>query len=231
MIEYLEWDSHFFNKRIGRCIISSLQKADFISIIEQKENSQLDIVYLFVQKINRDAEKELIRHQAYPVDNRVYYVKKNFCSDEDVSSQIELYSDSPSAELLELAYLSGHQSRFKKDSRLNESFKELYKQWIIKSISGEMADAVFVAKNQHSIEGFVTIQKNGFNGQIGLIGVLPEAQGKGLGSKLIKKTEIWCLQNGIDTCTVITQMENTGACKLYEKNGYSITQVETIYHI
>jgi dTDP-4-amino-4,6-dideoxy-D-galactose acyltransferase len=133
--------------------------------------------------------------------------------------------------LLNLALLSGHKSRFKKDNHLNHKFESLYKLWIKKSLSGEMADAVFVAQSNDIIQGFVTVKKKNNHGQIGLIAVAPEAQGKGFGSKLLQAAEYWYVQNNIKKCTVVTQLDNIGACKLYERIGYRKEKTELVFHI
>jgi dTDP-4-amino-4,6-dideoxy-D-galactose acyltransferase len=230
MIEYLNWDSHFFNLKIGKVETNSLSLSLFQSILISKEKENYDLVYLFTEKIEKEADEELKKKQFFPVDNKIVFAKK---VDQQAAppENIQSYTGELNASLLDLALLSGHKSRFQKDNRLNHKFELLYRLWIQKSLTGEMADAVLVTKQGNNIEGFVTVQKKELHGQIGLIAVAPEAQGKGIGSKLIQAAESWHSQNNLKTCSVVTQLDNSGACRLYEKSGYSKEKIELVFHI
>lgn len=45
-------------------------------------------------------------------------------------------------------------------------------------------------------------------------------QNKGIGSKLLDSTEVWCHSHGIENITLTAQEFNIGAIKLYESKGY-----------
>jgi dTDP-4-amino-4,6-dideoxy-D-galactose acyltransferase len=230
MIEYLKWDSQFFKLKIGRFESKNLTLPLFRELLANKQKENYNLIYLFTKTVDADISDELNKKNLCPVDEKVVFYKtiteQNF-----LPENIQIYSAQLDQSLLNLALLSGHKSRFKTDNRLNHKFESLYKIWIQKSISGEMADAVFVAKSDDTIDGFVTVRKKKEHGQIGLIAVAPEAQGKGLGAKLMKAAEFWYWENNLKTCSVITQLKNTGACALYEKNGYSKESVELVFHI
>jgi dTDP-4-amino-4,6-dideoxy-D-galactose acyltransferase len=230
MIEYLAWDSQFFNLKIGRFETSSLRKSDIQKILEQKINQQYNLIYLFAEKLEKKAENEFVKNKIFPIDKRVSF-SKLVSFRNALSGQIKLYNGPNTGSLLELAILSGHKSRFKKDPRLSHRFEDLYEQWIKKSITGEMADAVFVAKSDSLIEGFITIKKDEDQGKIGLIAVSPVSQGKGLGTRLMQAADFWCFQNRLKTCSVITQLDNKNACLLYKKNGYKMERIEFVYHL
>jgi dTDP-4-amino-4,6-dideoxy-D-galactose acyltransferase len=230
MIEYLAWDSQFFSQKIGRFEISTLRKPDIRELFEQKINHQYNLVYLFAEKIEKKAENELVKKKIHPLDKRIIF-SKLVSSGYAWSEQVILYNGPITDSLLELAILSGHKSRFKKDPRLSHHFNDLYELWIKKSITGEMADAVFVTKSDSSIEGFITLKKDGALGKIGLIAVSPESQGKGFGTKLIQAAEFWCFKNRLKSCSVVTQLDNKEACLLYEKNGFNAERIEFVYHL
>lgn len=45
-------------------------------------------------------------------------------------------------------------------------------------------------------------------------------QNKGIGSKLLERTEAWCRSHGVENITLTAQEFNIGAIKLYESKGY-----------
>lgn len=232
MIKELDWDSEFFQKRIGKVEVDTLLSSQLIKIIEEKETDRYDLIYLFVNKVEKEAEQLLFKLKKQIIDQRVTYTSHNISNSNYGNSYIVEHKEGLNHNLLRLALLSGHQSRFKKDPLLNPKFELLYTNWIEKSLSGEMADIVLTSVDQNTIQGFVTAKKDSNNnGQIGLIAVTPSAHGKGVGSDLIESVHHWYHQNNITTASVVTQLNNLGACKLYEKMGYEQSSIKLIYHL
>ena len=133
--------------------------------------------------------------------------------------------------LFELAYESGKYSRYKQDVNiLEDRFKKLYQFWIKNSFNKTFADKIFYFKENENIVGFVTLKINNDIAKIGLIAVSPNYQGKGIGKKLIAKTENFCFENNVKTLQIPTQMENLEACNFYKKMGYEISEKINIKH-
>ncbi len=233
MIEYLDWDSTFFDIKIGRYITTHLSHYQIESLFKLKKENHYDLIYLFSESMDKRAEKLFSELQIVPFDQKVTYT--GIVTDQtklpQLPDNIRLFKGPLKRDLLDLALLSGHESRFKKDPRLVEKFDELYKSWVEKSLKGEMANAVFVYQDDSQIQGFVTVKKNGMNGQIGLISVHPSVQGKGIGTKLIDAAHWWYYQNQLHTCSVVTQFTNKAACNLYERNGYEASKKEDVFHL
>ena len=76
----------------------------------------------------------------------------------------------------------------------------------------------------------VTVSYRKHIAQIGLISVSVNQQGNNIGSKLLKATEIGAFKKNCRILYVNTQKKNISACNFYEKNGYSIADVEYVYH-
>lgn len=232
MIKQLDWDSRFFQKRIGKIEVDTLLESQLIKIQEEKERDGYDLIYLFANKVEKVAEQLLSKLGKQIIDQRVTYTTHTISNSNSKKNFIVEHKEGLNDSLLELALLSGHQSRFKKDPLLNTKFELLYTNWIKKSLTGEMADIVLTAVDQNTIQGFVTTKKDpNNNGQIGLIAVTPSAHGKGVGSDLIESVHHWYRQNDITTASVVTQLNNLGACKLYEKMGYEQSSIKFIYHL
>lgn len=77
----------------------------------------------------------------------------------------------------------------------------------------------FVAKEADRIVGFVTLKVNNNNGNIGLIAIGKNAQGKGLGTQLINVCENYLNKCSVETLTVPTQLDNLQACKFYKNTA------------
>lgn len=134
--------------------------------------------------------------------------------------------------LYEIALESGKYSRFKTDEIFpTESYEKLYRKWIEKSINRQIADKVFIYKENDDILGLISLKIKPNNGEIGLLAADYSAQGKGIGSKLIAESENHIISLNVHAMEVATQLKNAPACRFYEKNGYSVKNIFNYYHI
>ena len=96
---------------------------------------------------------------------------------------------------------------------------EFYMEWIKNSILGKAADLVLVWEEEKKILGYITLQKKG---QIPLLGVSPEARGKGIAKRLVmfslNKFKEW----EVEVVTVETQAGNIPALRVYQDCGFKI---------
>jgi len=142
-----------------------------------------------------------------------------------------------SAELYELAISAGAYSRFRLDPHFSrQQFEAMYRVWIERSVSQEMADAVLVAtagcggESDERLAGMVTVATSVGVGKIGLIAVSASSRGKGVGSSLLLAAHQWMQERGARQARVVTQLDNPAACRLYERGGYSLSALEHIHH-
>lgn len=219
-IKKLEWDSEFFNLKVG----------DFnLTDSEIPDCSDFDLVY-----IKSDKENDLVinGYEKSYTETKIIFRKilNNFnltnssiFDVSDINYSIE--------ELKQLAYESGKYSRFKLDLNIDpKKFFELYDLWVINSLNKKFADNVFVYKEDCKTIGFVTyIVTNGI-ATIGLIAVSPNYQGRGIGGKLLKFVENRLLENNIKTLLIPTQFQNEEACFFYKKQGYHVYEKNFIVH-
>jgi len=155
------------------------------------------------------------------------------------SHRIRPYAEAgTSAELYELAISSGAYSRFKADVHLSdERFEAMYRRWIERSVSGEMADAVLVALGAEqerlagtAMAGMVTLSESSGVGSIGLIAVAAAFRGRGIATALMQAAHRWMHDRGATEARVVTQLANLPACRLYERSGYRRSQLQHYYH-
>jgi GNAT superfamily N-acetyltransferase len=98
----------------------------------------------------------------------------------------------------------------------------LYAVWIRRSLEGTLADAVFVPVVDGKAAGYVTCKRDAESkiGWIGLLGVSTEAQGRGVGSALVRRAIEWFQEAGMDEVHVVTQGRNDGAQRVYRRCGF-----------
>jgi len=231
-VEFLEWDSNFFNKKIGRFTISDeSSKVQLTRLLGLAQNENYELIYLFCNRNILIYKETLDRFHGEFVDTKVIFYKGTNASDLLNANVSSYTSKHVSKELVQLTLLSGKYSRFNTDSRFGEdAYSRMYKEWIEKSVSRKIADEVFIYKKANKTIGFVTVSINDKIGNIGLIAVDPSYQGKGIGKALLQKASAYVHSKLIQEIQVATQNENIAACNFYIKNGFMIRSEQDIYH-
>lgn len=223
-IEYLDWDSTFFQKKTYRITVN--EPLNDLLINKTIADNKAELVYIFSDSHQPFFEK----YGMQLVDVKITYEKNVQETFNCIDSGPVVYKGKCSESLYKLAFQSGRFSRFLTDTLLAPKFNQLYSLWLEKSIDRTIADEVFVHYNSKNIIGFVTVKKKMSNAVIGLIAVDENYQGKGVGKKLLSVVENWCLQNKLQKIQVTTQKQNINACNFYQHNGYVVKSVEYIYH-
>lgn len=233
-LKRLNWDSNFFGIEI---VSASFQPACLFSkdgLSSELKKSRADLMYLFIEEPTNEAHESALGLGAKLYDKKLTYQKAIVAEKPSFDQQpATITSASEVTErLIQLALLAGHDSRFKKDPRLEPFFKTLYAQWMINSVNGMLADRVFVDSiKTEDVNAVVTCKVSGEKGSIGLIATMPQMQGKGLGKKLIQAVEAYYCTQQVKYSTVVTQQTNVQACKFYESCGYSVIKDENVYHL
>lgn len=238
-IEFLEWDSNFFKKTIGKIEINKLSDELQLAEVLATEKENYDLIYLFSpEDILLPENTFFTNFTLTKVDTKVIYSwqlktnKKDLVENTRSSAVINYSADKLSKELALLVYDSGIHSRYFTDPNFSiKEFENMYYIWAEKSLKREIADYFFVTKEK-AINSFVTlkINKNRF-GTIGLISVNKNLRGKGIGSQLLDKVKLTCIKHKLLGFTVATQKANTNACRFYEKNGCVVLSKTNVYHL
>jgi len=222
MIKYLEWDSIFFEKKIGEVFLSELDNIEHLE-------KDFDLIYVkSATNFNIDIKDYILTYEEVKVIfskkiSDVSKVNANIYAIADTFNNID--------KLYELAYESGKYSRFKLDTKFSEmSFKTLYQMWINNSLKKTFADEVLVYSVNNQIIGFVTYKIVVNKAIIGLIATDSNEQGKGIGTQLIHEVERRVQLKKVLDISIPTQLKNKLACKFYNKLGFNITEQTTIKH-
>ncbi len=216
LVKKLDWDSIFFKKEIGICnVLNHDVKFNF--------PSRFDLVYIF-------SDKELF-YNGFPscIDKKVVFKKMLSTDKNEAESKVEIYEGELNPELIDLAIQSGVYSRFKLDEKLSPFYESLYTLWIKNSVESDFADYILIYRLKTKIIGFLTLKEKETYFQIGLISVSKEHRGKGIASALLDKVD--SIVRNTKEIRVVSQLDNTSACNLYLKNGYSQMSLTYIYHL
>ena len=218
MIEELAWDSNFFGYRIGKVEVNKVNSFD----LKKLKKASFDLIYIF-SKIKLPNEFDSLL-----VDEKITFQKITF--EKTKNKKIKIFDKNIHSylELLDLAFQSGHESRFLKDSFFGiDAFKKLYKKWVDNSFKSKNCK-VLVYLYQNKIVGFVIYKKLDDLNIIELIAVDHQYRGKNIGKELINAVEFYTGPNQM--LKVATQKVNIGACNFYKKNNFKKCKLSYIYH-
>ncbi|MCB9425822.1 MAG: GNAT family N-acetyltransferase [Flavobacteriales bacterium] len=221
MIKKLTWDSEFFNLQVGEYALSESE--------EEVCPAGFDVIYV---KGQNGIENDLLGYTKTFEETKVVYSKNLQNTALDDSAIVPFDLDRFNIEVLyDLAYVSGEQSRFNLDVRFGrEQFERLYRQWVDNSVNKTYADGVYVYLEQEQIIGMITYAIDDNQGKVGLLAVSKDYQGKGIGQKLVQFVEAILSEEGIKSTEIPTQLSNVGACRFYEKLGYTVKEKINIKH-
>ena len=114
----------------------------------------------------------------------------------------------------------------------NNEYLNLYNAWIRKSVDIDSGINTYVAYQDKTIMGFITLLKKSENlTEIGLVAVSKLARGMNCGSSLISYATLKSLGFGCANIQGTTQLDNLPAVNFYKKNNFNISNITNIYHI
>jgi dTDP-4-amino-4,6-dideoxy-D-galactose acyltransferase len=230
--KYLDWDSRFFGVRIGQVQGSRLDSEFLRRVIDYAQRESLECLYFLA---DFDANTIHLAEQAdfHLVDVRLTLEARpgdiDLTGHSDDLVRQALPQDIPL--LRDIAASSHTDSRFYKDPNFSRHLcDEMYRVWIEKSCTGG-AEVVLVANHDSRPAGYISCHVHaGGQGQIGLVGVAPDARNMGIGRMLLQRALCWFHGRRIAEVIVITQGSNVGAQRLYQKSGFRSRNLQLWYH-
>ena len=220
-IQKLEWDSEFFGRRIGRL------QMDCLGNELPEFPSELDLIY-----VETACENDCCAPQSHPTwfdAGRKLTFTADTHDGQTAPSIIQLTTQSP--ELQKLAWLSGHQSRYRLDPNFTkEEYRRLYTRWIDACLEGQWDATILGIERHGELAGFVTVESLTDHARIGLIAVHSDHQGQGLSSHLIRAAKISAKEKGHSELRVSTQHTNEAAIRSYIHRGFKIMSSSQYYH-
>lgn len=230
-IEFLAWDSEFFKRRVGRLNLETDTTLE--ALIQTAYQQRYEFLYIYSSV--PIAKPVIGRYALLDVGGHVTFAKslgdqilEEFKPAMEIS---EFRLDTLTPELLDIAFLSGHLSRFKIDSSLPAgSFEALYETWLANTLESRPKGAIYIYCCDNRIVGLITSEIHGSKCTIGLLAVSESYQGKGIGTKLIGYVQERCIKNKVASVEVKTQLSNKSAIALYLKNSFAERERSFLYH-
>ena len=229
---FLEWDSQFFGRKIGMFSITPTSADTLALLLQTARQQRYDLLYAFADVSVNVPDQTLQAYNGQFVDHKIVYEQPLTNAALTTSPSIRLFTNNDDrSRLYDLAYLSGEYSRFRIDPAIGEAdFQRLYRQWIDNSISGDRAGVVPIWVTGGLITGFITVEKKGNTGAMGLMAADPQHRGQGIGTALLHYVKAYATESGLTRLELATQGRNTVACRLYEKNGFTVKSETNVYH-
>ena len=228
----LPWDSAHFGFPVASIPDGELEENDLSGILEILRTEGTRLVYHSRSQPLRD-ERMLIRFDGLLADEKVTFAKQlTRESGVETDEHIHPYAESSVSDaLLKLALDAGKFSRFRIDPHFrNNEYQSLYRTWIERSVSRDIAHEVIVYESDGQVLGMVTMGEKNHRGDIGLVAVSELARGKGIGKKLMIAAENDFRRRGYLDIQVVTQGINEAACKLYTGSGFHLDEKIYYYH-
>ena len=235
MIELRDWDSKFFGFNIAELYQTNFNDKELRNAVVSAKTQNVSLLVYDVSAHTKFSCEETV-----VLADRRHTYKFNLESSDltQISSGpdvIEIYEGSESNDKLEsLAVLAGKHSRFFSDPNFPKPAAiALYKAWMRASVKKEMADVVFIVRdNEGGIAGIGTgrIDSDG-TGVPTLMAVGEHMVGKGLGRSFVLACMKWLKQSGVKTARITTQSENKLACNCYKRMGWELQERRDIFHI
>ncbi|MGV3586326.1 MAG: GNAT family N-acetyltransferase [Adhaeribacter sp.] len=233
-VKFLEWDSSFFGYPVGEYNYAG-NETDLLNTLHYAQYIGFKLIYL--KSLTEISLPSTLNHsyQIGVVDNKIIF-QKNLVSNPaalPAKNIIHYTKLVVSSELTQLALESGRYSRFARDQNFKQQeYKKLYTTWIKNSITGEMANEVWVSTTPTgAITGMITIGRKNNEAFIGLLAVVPAFQRQGYGKKLVQTACERALTWGCTTIQVGTQGINLPANSIYLDAGFSLHDQHYIYHL
>lgn len=223
------WDSEFWDINIY-----DLEHKDETSNIE-KEIKDVTRNRPFV--IQRLVTEENIEHINWLEDHNFRFVESKVTMIKKVENKMNfpekgLYKDVEEEELAK--YENDFYSLYGKVSRFSllgkKKLNEFYYEWASKSIRGEL-DHKCVGYYSDDLEGFITYKIVNQDLVIGLLGVFPKFQGRGVSQKLLTYINNIAIETNCTNIYVATQGKNTKALNAYISSGFYIENIKQWYYL
>ena len=231
--ELLAWDSAFFGFSVAR-IGARVADADALGeVLLALRERGVRLAYWFADPGER-SERAADGLRGTRVGGRVLY-RRDLAQAGEAHSAVEVvrYAGAQADDaLITLAVQAGALSRFALDPAMPPgTAARMYRLWIERSVTGEIADAVYVAGGAPDRRaGMITTAAQDDAGVIGLLAVADGHRGAGIGRALVEAAHRHFRARGLARAQVATQEENTAANRLYEACAYRRARTDAVFH-
>ena len=146
-------------------------------------------------------------------------------------SNVEVAAPEHGDALIDIAGRCFRFSRFHLDPLIpNELADRVKREWIRSYVEGRRGSELLAAVDDGAPLGFLAVLEDGDSRIIDLVGVAPEAQGRGVGRALV--TAFVARHHAPGRKLLVgTQIANVPSVRLYESVGFSLTGAAYVLHL
>lgn len=210
----LEWDSQFFNRPVYQ--FDTLNHP----VLDETELPKGCLVQSKVAA-GEIAAMDALQAQGFSLVESECLFQKTLQSCQPALSDYENTKKIDALAVGDLAAEIFSHSRFRTPWFAADDASRLYRQWAINAIEQRFDDVCLIETADTLTAGFVTARMlDEKTAAIGLIGTNPSCQGKGIGTRLLRRIENWAIAQGAETLKVATQGSNTVALRWYAHQEY-----------
>jgi ribosomal protein S18 acetylase RimI-like enzyme len=237
--ELLPWDTEFFHFRIARVRGDALKPEQATQIDEWSRSHQIRCLYFLARADDPGTIQAAEQHGFGLVDVRLTFERLLVNShdpartDPPASAVIRPFQPNDLPGLQSMARTGHQETRFFSDSHFpRQSVEDLYATWIALETQGRAQIVLVAASATNRPLGYVSchLEPAHREGQIGLVGVSPEARERGIGKDLVLAAIDWFRVQGAQVVTVVTQGNNRAAQRLYQKCAFLSRDLQLWYH-
>jgi dTDP-4-amino-4,6-dideoxy-D-galactose acyltransferase len=235
---FLDWDSVFFNRKIGRLLPAHGDAGFLQAALAQAREEGYDLLYWYARPTEANHEAAMASGGWLADRKRTYLHGLEGLRTDDL--RVNWFIDrapeigegeAADPELEQLAITAGVESRFLRDPGFSQAdFERLYREWIRKSQSRKLAEEVLYIEDFGRKRAMLTLGLKMGRPDIGLIATDADYRGRGMAGDLVRASLVWAINRDYREAQVLTQAENTGACAFYEALGYRVEREDWVYH-
>lgn len=236
MIDYLTWDSQFFERHIGR-LPNPPQTPEGWNAVDQSARIQaLDCVYLLLD-IADSASIAGAEAAGFNLVDLRYTLSREIPGNQlnapvlPAGTSLRQAAPADSSALQAIARQVHTDTRFFSDPHFDPARSaEMYAVWIASYLEEVQYVSVWLAELLGETVGYLTCRITGELGRIGLVGLAPQARGLGLGTALLAAGVEWFAQQGATHVEVVTQGRNLPAQRLYQRGSFHSARLQLWFH-
>lgn len=235
--QLLAWDTEFFGRPIARITGNRLDHLLAERVERWCAAQQIECLYFLADSDDPLTVQAAEDHGYRLMDVRItlrHRLAAGAAASEITEEPIQVRNarDSDVPFLETIARMSYHNTRYYADPCFPDATcDELYATWIRRSCEG-YANRVIVAEADSVPIGYISchLSSDTMQGNIGLVGVSAEQQGRGVGLLLVNCALDWFGERGVQVVDVVTQGRNIAAQRLYQRSGFVTHAVQLWYH-
>jgi len=239
-IQILDFDTKLFGFKIGRFIGRKLSLEEARKIVKYCKNKGIKCLYADLD-INDFASLSAATKCGFVIsDIRIIFEKDLTGFKATTKIKLDDYQVDDNIKDTDIPYLKSLSKEMSGVSRFtfDKSFpagsgEKLYIAWMLNSISKEVADKIFIAREIKTKKplGVITCKEEQDHGEIVLLGVDKEHSGRGIATFILSRALCFFKKNGFKKVRVATQGSNVPAQRLYQKNGFLTQSTSVFFHL